>query len=163
MVSWLESLELLQSILPTRPPFDTVQRMIRRPSTFSGLQPVHAHSKSSTPRLMTVIRGFLVVQVLPLGHEGQDNLREATFRRGRCQFSETGRRTAKSDQCNYFRAVLDNKTGPSIFVATCEGVIVRHIIPDHYLFLNRGGIFCRGGGGGDGVRGWMKKGKGLPK
>src|SRR5437016_13702854 len=37
---------------------------------------------------------------------------------------------------------------PKIFVATCGGVTVRHIIPDHYPFLNRGGIFVRGAGGG---------------
>jgi hypothetical protein len=72
MVSRLESLDLMQGILPTRPPFETVQRMIRRPSMFSGLQPVHPHSKSSTPRVMTVIHGFMVVQVLPLRHEGQE-------------------------------------------------------------------------------------------
>jgi hypothetical protein len=45
-----------------------------------------------------------------------------------------------------------------IFVAACGGATVRHIISDHYLFLNRGGIFCRGGGGGACSRGWMKKG-----
>ena len=76
MVSWLESLDLRQSILPTPPPFETVQRVIRRPSTFSGLQPVHAHSKSSTSRLMTVIRGFMVVQVLHLG------TKDKKFKRG---------------------------------------------------------------------------------
>ena len=41
------------------------------------------------------------------------------------------------------------------FGTTYGSATLDHIIPDHYLCLNRGGIFCRGGGGGDGGRGWL--------
>ena len=59
MVSRLESLDLMQSILPTQPPFETVQRVIGRPSTLQriaagprSLQIVNTETNDRDPLLL---------------------------------------------------------------------------------------------------------------